>query len=236
MRNMWIIARRELGSYFISPIAYIVVAALIALTSNFFSLILFFSREATLRYLFSNLTTIMLFVAPILAMRLLAEEQRSGTIELLLTSPVNDWEVVWGKWLASFILWLFILVLTLIYPFILKVYGSPDWGPIISGYIGLIVVGGTLLAIGVLTSSLTQNQIVAAVLGVVFTIGFWIVGGGSSLLSGPLASVLNYLSLSQHINSFYQGVIDVKNIIYYLSVIFGALYIATRVVEIRRWR
>jgi len=236
MRNMWIIARRELGSYFTSPIAYIVVAALIALTSNFFSLILFFSREATLRYLFSNLITIMLFVAPILTMRLLSEEQRSGTIELLLTSPVNDWEVVWGKWLASFILWLFILLLTMIYPFILKVYGSPDWGPIWSGYLGLMLMGGALLALGVFTSSLTQNQIVAAVLGVVITIGLWIIGGGSQLLSGPLASFLNYLALSNHINDFTQGIIDIKNIVYLLSMIFGSLYIATRVVEMRRWR
>lgn len=236
MKNVIAIARRELGTYFTSPIAYVVTAALLAIAGFMFERILFFSREATLRYLFTNLATILLFVAPALTMRLLAEERRSGTIELLLTAPVRDWEVIWGKWLASFILFLAMLSLTLVYPLVLERFGDPDWGPIGSGYLGLILLGGALLALGTLTSTLTRNQIIAAVLGVALCVGLWLIAALAESNEGALNSGLRYLALGEHFFDFLKGVVDTRDVIYYLSVIAGALFLATRVLETRRWR
>ncbi len=236
MYNVWTITRRELNAYFVSPIAYVVAALFLALHSYFFSLILFFSQEASLRYLFGSMTSVMLFIAPVLAMRLLSEEYRSGTIELLLTSPVRDWELVVGKWLASVLLWLVMLALTLIYPYFLRLYGSPDWGPIWTGYLGLFLLGSALLALGTLASAATENQIVAAVFGAVLTVGLWVLRGAGDLLGGKVAQVINYIALADHAVDFTRGVVDTRDVLYFLSVIVVALFLATRVVEMRRMR
>jgi ABC-2 type transport system permease protein len=236
MRNAITIARRELNAYFISPVAYVVIAGFLVIAGYFFTLILFYSREATLRYLFSNLTTILLFVAPVLSMRLLAEEQRSGTIELLLTAPVRDWEVVLGKWVAAFVFWLIMLVPTAIYPILLSRYGNPDVLPMVTGYLGIILLGGTLLALGTLTSALTQNQIVAAVLGVGLTLLLWLIGAVGDFVGPAFSGFFQYLALSTHFSDLARGVVDTKHIVYYLSVTVAALFLATRVLESRRWR
>lgn len=235
MRNTLTIAQRELYAYFVSPIAYVVAAAYLVIGGYLFSLILYFSREATMRFIFGNLNFILLLIAPMITMRLLAEERRSGTIELLLTSPVRDWEVVVGKFLASLILFLAIVALTLVYPLVLFVFGSPDGGPIVAGYLSLLLSGGSYLAVGLFTSSLSRNQIVAAVLGIVILLVLWLADAAGSFVGGNLSSILAYLSLANHSNDMMRGVIDTKDVIYYLSFIAAFLFLTVRSLETRRW-
>ncbi len=234
MRTVFTIARRELYAYFVSPIAYVVVALFLALHSYMFSIILLLSQEASLRYLFGTMTTVLLFVAPVLAMRLLAEEYRSGTIEVLLTAPVRDWELVVGKWLAALVLWVVMLALTLIYPYFLNVFGEPDWGPIISGYLGIFLFGAALLALGTFASATTENQIVAAIVGVVLTVGLWVLRGAGDLMKGVAARIVNYVALADHTVDFARGVVDTRDVLYFISLIIISLFLATRAVEMRR--
>ena len=237
MRNAIAIARRELGAYFASPIAYVVTAAMLALFGYFFYLTLVLSKQASLRPLFGGyIIIVLIFIMPLLTMRLLAEEQRSGTIELLLTSPVQDWEVIVGKYLAALALYVLMLVPTLYYPIVLEIFGTPDWGPIFTIYFGLILLGGALASLGTFTSALTSNQIVAAVLGVGLILILWLLPAAGGLVGQPLGGVLLYLGLSTHFTDFTKGVIDTKDIVYYMSVIAGALFLATRALETRRWR
>jgi len=236
VRNVTTIAGRELHSYFSSPIFYVVTALFLAISGYFFSLILFFTREASLEILFANLGVILLLISPALTMRLLAEEERSGTIELLLTSPVRDWEVIAGKYLASLALFAIMLLLTLDFPLILERFGQPDRGPMLTGYLGIFLVGAAYLSIGVLTSAMTQNQVVAAMTAFALLLILWLADTAAGLTGGALSSVLSYVSLARHFPDFTQGVIDTSHIVYYLSVILAALFLATRVLETRRWR
>ncbi len=238
MRNVWTITSRELNSYFVSPVAYVVSAAFLLISGVLFSLILNSTMDASLRGTFSNITFIMILIAPVLTMKLLAEEQRMGTLELLLTSPVHDWEVVVGKFLGSLILFaMMLLAPTLLYVVLLTAFGSPDYGPILSGYLGVLLLGGAFLSIGVLSSSLTQNQVVAGFVGIVLLLLMWISDALSRIVGGgALGDALTYLSITRHYDDFLRGVIDTQNIIYPLSVIAVALFIATQVLQTRRWR
>lgn len=238
MRNMFIIARRELGAYFASPIAYLVMAGFLAIAGYFFSVILVLSRQATMEFVFNNVVVILLFVAPLLAMRLVAEEQRSGTIELLMTSPIRDWQVIWGKWLAAFILYLVILAFTLLYVLVLWKLGNPDYGRIVSGYLGMILLGGTLLALGTMTSALTENQIVAAVIGVALTVLFYVAGATADVSSSEslLRRFFSYIGIAEHFSDFTRGVVDTTHVVFFFSLTVVALYLATRLLETRRWR
>lgn len=237
MRNAWLIARRELVSYFTSPVAYAVTAVFLLVVGVFFGLILFFSREATLRYLFYNTSTfLLLLIGPALTMRLVAEERKSGTIELLLTAPVRDGEVIAGKFAAALVLWVLMLALTLPYPLLLSRVGNPDLGPIASGYLGLVLSGSAVLAIGVLASTLTANQIIAALAAFGMGLLLWVTDAFQSLVSGPLGSFFSYLSLSTHYYDLAKGVIDTKDVVYFLSVSVAALFLATRILEARRWK
>ncbi|MFQ5594426.1 MAG: ABC transporter permease [Anaerolineae bacterium] len=238
MRNMLIIARRELGAFFASPIAYLVTAGFLAIAGYFFSAILILSRQATMQFVFGNTVVVLLFIAPLLAMRLLSEEQRSGTIELLMTSPVRDWQVIWGKWLAAFVLFLVMMLFTGLYVVVLWRLGNPDYGPIMSGYLGMLLLGGALLALGTLTSAVTQNQIVAAVLGVALTVLLYVAGAMTDVAGADslVGRFFEALALSEHFSDFTRGVVDTTHVIFFLSVIAGALYLATRALETRRWR
>jgi len=178
---------------------------------------------------------ILLLLAPALTMRLLAEETRSGTMELVLTSPVRDGEVVLGKYLASLLLFLFMLALTLVYVVVLLRFGNPDRGVLVSSYVGAALFGAAFLAVGVLASALTQNQIVAAVISLATLLALWLIDIFASLTRGVLADVLSYLSIIARYNDFMRGVISSQNVIYYLSVIAVALFLATRALETRRW-
>ncbi|MFB0535158.1 MAG: ABC transporter permease [Anaerolineae bacterium] len=239
MRNTFAIAKRELQAYFVSPIAYAVTAAFLLVMGILFALFIINpgGAEASMVFFFGSIFSVffLLLITPLLTMRLLAEEQHSGTIELLLTSPVRDWEVVLGKFLASWMLFAAMLVLTLYYPFLLERFGNPDWGPIASGYLGFLLMGGALLSVGVLTSSLTQNQIVAAFLGVVINLLLLLCLFVSDF-AGPLSGFVSYLSTLTHLIDLIKGVVDTKDVIYYLSVIAVCLFLATRSLETRRWR
>ncbi len=238
MKNVWTITSRELNSYFASPVAYVVSAAFLLISGALFSVILTSTMDASLRGTFSNITFIMILIAPVLTMKLLAEEQRMGTLELLLTSPVHDWQVVVGKFLGSLILFaVMLLAPTLLYVVLLTAFGTPDYGPILSGYLGLLLLGGAFLSIGVLSSSLTQNQVVAGFVGIVLLLLMWISDALSRIVGGgAVGDALTYLSITRHYDDFLRGVIDTQNIIYPLSVIAVALFIATQVLQTRRWR
>lgn len=234
--NTFVIAKRELAAFFASPIAYVVGAAFLFITGIFFFLTVTWASVASLSDVFSVISIILLFIAPILTMRLLSEEARSGTLELLLTSPIRDWEVVVGKFLAAFLFFLAMLVPTLYYLFLLTRFGNPDIPITLSGYLGVILLAGMLLSFGVLTSALSANQIIAAVLGVVLSLAFWMANGLASIFGdGPLNRVLTYLSVQEHFTDFLLGLISTSNIVYFLSVMAAALFLATQVVEIRRW-
>jgi ABC-2 type transport system permease protein len=254
MRNVWIIFRKELGSYFVSPIAYILLT-MFALVVGFFFWILLGGfvvegmqaqmrgqmfpmnlNEEVIRPLLSNVSVIGLFFIPMITMRLFAEEKRTGTIELLATSPVRDVEVIIGKWLAAVALYACMLLFTALnFAFLFK-YGNPDWKPLAMGYLGLLLQAGALLAVGTFISTLTKNQIIAgaATFGVLLLL--WVLEWPSSYEAAAWARVLAYLSVIRHFESFSKGVLDSKDAIYYVSLIFLALFLTSRSMESLRWR
>ena len=237
MRKILAISVKETRSYFASPIAYVVMAMFLLITGYFFAGFVYDTSLATLSGLFSTGTIIMLMlVSSVLTMRLLAEEQKLGTIELLLTSPVRDVEVVIGKYLASLAVFAVMLALTLYYPLLLFWFGDPDAGPIFSGYLGFFLVGASFLAVGLLASSLTSNQMVSAVLSFGLLMLVWVIAQASSFVSGTPAQVITYMALSVHMGDFVKGVVDTTDIIYYLSFIALFLFLTVRSLETRRWR
>ncbi|MBC7236662.1 MAG: ABC transporter permease subunit [Chloroflexi bacterium] len=238
MKNVYHIARRELGAYFVSPIAYVVIAIYLAVVGGLFGFILYYSREATMRYVFLHGVSILflVLVTQVLTMRLLAEEQRMGTIELLLTSPVRDWEVVLGKFLAGLGVFIVMVLLTGYFVIVLLRVGDPDIGVLLSGYLGYILLGASLLAIGVFSSSLTQNQIVAAVVGIGITLVLWLTGALGEFVGSTLEGIVTYVPIFDHLQDLVRGVIDTKDIIYYLSVTALFLFLSVRVLESRRWK
>jgi ABC-2 type transport system permease protein len=236
MRNVWAVATRELRSYFLSPVAYLVIAFFLFGAGLLFGLIIESSREASLRGLISNVSVLFLFVVPMISMRLLAEEQRTGTIELLLTNPVQEWQIVLGKFLASILLVLVMVGLTLLYPLFLFVFGNPDRGPIVAGYVGVVLQAAAFLAVGLWASSLTENQIVAAVLAFIFLLVLWLSDNLGQSLGGTIGTIVSYTSVINHFQDFPQGVINTKDVIYYLSMVAAGLVLSTLSLQSRRYR
>ena len=236
MRNTLAIAERELKAYFVSPIAYVLTALFLLISGYLFSVILLNTNEASLRYLVSNLSVIWLFITPALTMRLLAEEARSGTIELLLTNPVRDVEVVLGKYLGVLGLLLVMLAFTLYYPALLFIFGNPDRGPMVAGYLGVILQAAAFLAVGLLASSLTQNQIVAAVLTFAILLIMWLSESVANFIGKPAGDVMRYLSVTSHSQDFARGVIDTTHVVYFLSIVAAALFLTFLSLQTRRWR
>lgn len=236
MNRTLAIAERELKSYFVSPVAYVVTALFLLIAGYLFSVILLNTNEATLRYLISNLSVIWLFITPALTMRLLAEEARTGTIELLLTNPVRDVEVVVGKYLGVLGFLLVMVAFTLYYPALLFIFGNPDRGPMIAGYLGVILQAAAFLAIGLMASSLTQNQIVAAVLTFAILLIMWLAESVANFIGSPGSDVMRYLSVNTHLQDFSRGVIDSTHIIYFISVVAAALLFTFLSLQARRWR
>lgn len=232
------ITRKELVLYFTSPMAYVVAGVFLSLTGVFFIDTIDRSfAEASMRgLLVQSALFLMPLIPPVLTMRLLAEEQKLGTLELLLTAPVRDYEVVIAKFLASFAILSTTVLLTLFYVLFLVFYSSPDLGPIISGYLGFLLYCSATLAIGLLASSLTSNQIVAAVVGFGIILLFTVIHRVSSILSGTAATILEQLSLTTHFEAFARGVIDTSDIAYYVLITLVFLFITTRSLESRRWR
>jgi len=260
MRNFLAIYTKELRSYFVSPVAYVIAAVFLFLSGYLFRNILMqFNywclqlsqraqymagggmpnlnlNEMVVTQFFAVMDFIWLLVVPMLTMRLFAEEKKTGTIELLMTSPISTVQVLLGKFFACLTLYMLIVALTLVYCLILEVYGDPDWGPIWSAYLGYLLLGGTFVAVGILASSLTENQIVAVLLSFGALLLLWLIDWSASFAGPTAAKILQYLSIIQHLRDFQQGVIDTKDVVFYLSLIFFCLFVTTRVLESRRWR
>ena len=229
------IAWMESKIYFSTPGAYVVSAMFLVLTGIFFvSDISAPFAEASVRGILNWASFFLAFLAPLLTMRLLSEEQKLGTLELLLTSPVRDWEVVLGKYLASYLILVATLALTLYYVLLLYIFGEPDTGPVLSGYLGLLLHAGAALAVGLLGSSLSGNQVVAAVVGIAILLLLDFVD--RALVGGTAGDVLNGFSLNLHIADFTRGVIDTENVVYFLSLAAVFLFLTIRSLETRRWR
>jgi len=239
MKNISAITYKELLIYFSSPMAYIIAGVFFTLTGVFFvSSIEGAFAEASARALFSNATYFLMpLIPPLLTMRLLAEEQKLGTLELLLTSPIRDYEIVVAKFLASFIILLAMTLFTLFYMLLLVVYqANPDIGPMISTYIGFILYAMVALSIGLLASSLATNQIVAASVGFGIIFLFTILHRINEVIEGPIATVIEHLSLLAHFESFSRGVMDTKDIAYFIVMTGVFLFLTIRSLESRRWR
>jgi len=252
--NTLTILRKELNSYFRSPIAYCVMFFFAVIAGYFFYVytvsfvqysiqssmtgqsVPMIVNDQMIRPLLSNLAVIGLFFIPIITMRLFAEEKRSGTFELLATSPVRDMEIILGKWLAAVVLYASMLGISIISMATLFAYGKPDWRPLLVGYLGLLLQGACLLAIGTYISSCTRNQIVAAVATFSVLLMLWVIDWVGTFQDSALAKATSYLSVTQHFDSFSKGVLDSKDILYYASMIFIGLFLTARSIESLRWR
>ncbi len=253
MRNTLAIAQRELNGYFSSPIAYVLIGFFALLFGWFFYVPLAFFEQQSMQMgmnpnqpmninqmvigpTLMNTTVIMLFLFPLITMRTYSEEKRSGTIELLLTSPVTDVEIILGKFLGAMALYGAMLAITTIHLAILFIYGNPEWKPIATGYLGLLLMGGCFLSLGLFISSLTKNQIVAAMATFAVFLMLWVINWIGTFVGPTAQSVLAYLSLTEHFDDFAKGIIDTKHVIYYLSFMAFGLFLTAKSVDSERWR
>ena len=254
MRNVLTICRRELYSYFVSPIAWVLLTIFSILSGGFTTLITIAFVKASLEGqmtgqqtpmnlneqvigpLFSNMAVVSLFLIPLISMRLFAEEKRQGTIELLITSPVHDLEIIIGKWLSAVLMYGALLAVLLFDYMFLFIYGQPDWRPVATGFLGIFLQGACLLSLGTFISSLTRNQIVAGAIGFALALLLWILNWTTSFGNSGTVQFFNYFSIVSHFDSFVRGVIDTKDVVYYLSMIFLGLFLTSRSLESLRWR
>ncbi len=235
MRNVLTIARREMMGYFTSPMAYAAMLFFLGVCGLIFVLSTSQSgAKADMTGMFHSMVFLSLLMCPVITMGLLAQETNSGTYELLMTRPVHDVEVVVGKFLGAFGLYLAIIVVSLEFPLIFEGFGSPDWGQTLCGYVGIILAGMAFLAVGVFTSSLTSNQIAAWLMGLILLLFFWLIGwigyGGSGLLGDVAKSLSSY----ENFGDLEKGVISSKNVLYFVTLIGFFLFLATRSLESRR--
>jgi ABC-2 type transport system permease protein len=237
MKNTTPIFKREFASYFNSPIAYIYLTVFLSLSSWLYLNGFFVIGEASMRGWFGLLPWIFLFFIPAITMRLWAEEKKVGTMELLMTMPITDAEAVMGKFLAAIAFLLVSLGLSFVLPVVVSALGDPDPGQIAGGYLGAVLIGSAYMAIGLFISSLTENQIVAFIVSVVVIFGLFIVGEDFVLFGAPdrLVPVLSFISLSGHFDSVSRGVLDTRDVIYYLSVIGFFLFLNVKAIEARKW-
>ncbi len=243
MRNVWIIASREFRTYFVSPVAYALAAMIYLILGGIFFINIYFGLQTGQispdgRMVIGPLVTILVFATPAVTMRLLADEQRMGTMELLLTAPVRDWELVLGKWLGAFEFLLLVLAVTWVYPFILQRMTSPgiDQGVLVAAYLGLLLMVAAMLGIGVLISALFRSSVAAFFVTLAILLGLWILGGLSSGAGGG-SQLAGYLSFVDHFyNNFYRGILNLGDAAYFLSLTILSIFIGSQVVEARRWR
>jgi ABC-2 type transport system permease protein len=252
------LTRKELEIYFATPIFYIIGFFFLVLAGYFFYTNVIYYKivgmqaaaqasnpqvaaqlnplQMIYRPLFSVLAIVLLFIVPIITMRLLAEEKRSGTAELLFTYPITDWGVILGKFSAALLVYIIFLAFTLSYSLALTFMTPLEWGPIGAGYLGLVLLGAAAMALGLFASSLTENQIVAGVVGFALLLLFWIIGWVQSLGTGGLGQALQFLSLLDHFEPFTTGVINTRDLVYCVSFIYFFLFLTKRQLESRRWR
>ena len=238
MRRIALICGKEIGTYLSSPMAYIVSAIFIALSGASFTTYLAqtsYSDTSIRGFLETGQLLILLFSA-LLTMRLISEERKLGTWELLLTAPVREYEIVLGKFFSCLLVLAGMLILTLYFPLLQLIFGDPDTGPILTSYLGLFLLGSAAVAIGIFASSLPPNQIVSAVVAGGILFGLWFLGMVGSLIPEPLGEILSYFSLSEHFPGFVRGVVDTRDLVYYLSVTAVFLFLSVRSIETERWR
>ena len=235
MHNVFTIARRELRSYFDSPVAYIVVVSFLLVAGWMYFSSIFLLDRADMRGFFApspfSPSLLLVILAPAVTMRLVAEEYKTGTIELLTTMPVRDGEVIAGKFLAALGLIAVALLLTFVYPITVASLGPLDWGPVISGYLGLLLFSSALVAIGILCSTLTDNQIIAFIVSFILCAALYYVYWLQFFVPGFLASIFELISVSAHLDNMARGVIDTRDVLFYLSVTVGGLLLAVRSLE-----
>ena len=241
MKNILAVCTKELYTYFVSPIAYFVCFVFSALSGFLFSVTLILTSERgglssiVIQTLLSQMAFILLFFTPVLTMKLFAEERKSGTIELLLTSPISDSQVVIGKYFASMVLLFIMLALTLLYPILILFFGILDIGLILSGYLGLVLISSCFISLGLLMSSMSRNQIVAALSSFGLILVLWIVGIFSNR-PGTIAKILSYLSFHVHFTEFSRGIIVLKDVVFYLSFTSVCLFATVKSIESSKWR
>ena len=254
MRNILAIAGKELRGYFASPIAFVCSVSSRSSTAGSSTCR---SRSSTARAcrwacghgrrdehqlrcssppVLTNTTVLILFVMPMITMRTYAEEKRSGTIELLLTSPLTDLQIILGKFFGAMGLYAAMLAVTLMHIGLLFLYGNPAWKPVVTGYLGLILMGGCFLSVGLLISSLTKNQITAGMVTFAVFLMLWVINWIGSFVGPTAQAVLSHLSITDHFDDFARGVIDTKHLVYYLSFIAFGLFLTAKAVDSERWR
>lgn len=255
MSNILAIAQKELKSYFASPIAYVVIGLFALLFGWFFiALLAFFVRQSMqmgqfgagagpmnvnqqmIRPLLLNASVLILFVLPMVTMRTYSEEKRSGTIELLLTSPLTDFQIIMGKFLGALALYGAMLLVTLAHIGLLFAYGRPEWRPIAIAYLGLLLFGGCFISVGLFISSLTKNQIVAGMVTFGAFLMLWVINWIGSFSGPTTQEILNYVSITDHFDDFAKGVIDTKHVVFYASFITFGLFLTAKAVDSERWR
>ncbi len=255
MKNIWFFIKKELNAYFTSPIAYVVIAVFLVLTGFFFySLVWWFNAQAmqmsqypayarqininqmVYSPLFHNVSIILLLMLPLLTMRLFAEEKKIGTEELLFTSPVSVNQIILGKYLASLIVLAVMLLLTGFLSIFTFAYGNPEIAPLLNGYLGLFLMGAAFIAVGIFFSSITENQIVAAILTFGALLLFWILNWAAAAAGGIWKGVLSYLSFFEHFDGMTRGILDTTDLVYYASFAFFGLFLTHSVIQSRRWR
>jgi len=255
MRNIWAICKKEVKTYFTSPIAYVAITVFLVLVGFFFySLIWWFNSQSmqmaqnpyyyqqlninqmVYSPLFHNISIILLLMIPLLTMRLLSEEKKIKTDELLYTSPISVHQIILGKFFASLFVLVVMLALTGILALFTFVYGNPEVLPVLNGYLGLFLIGAAFMSVGIFFSSLTENQIVSAVLTFGALLLFWVLNWASYSAGGMWKDVLNYVSFFQHFDDMTKGILDTTDVVYYISFIFLGLFLTHSVIQSRRWR
>jgi ABC-2 type transport system permease protein len=255
MRNIWAVCKKEIKTYFTSPIAYVAITVFLVLVGFFYySLIWWFNTQSlqmarnpyylqqlninqmVFSPLFHNISIILLLMIPLITMRLFSEEKKIKTDELLYTSPLSINQIILGKYFASLFVLLVMLLLVGILTLFTFIYGNPELQPILTGNLGLFLVGAAFMAVGIFFSSLTENQIVAAVLTFGALLLFWVLNWASSSAGSMWKDVLNYVSFFQHFDDMTKGILDTRDIVYYLSFIFFGLFLTHSMIQSRRWR
>ena len=255
MSNVVAIAEKELRGYFASPVGYVAIALFTVLFGLMYGgIVNWFADQSVrmnpmmggpqslninqqlIRPLFLNMSVVFLFVLPLVTMRSYSEEKRSGTIELLLTSPVTDFQIIAGKFLGAFGLYVVMLAVTLVHMGLLFWHGNPDWRPVAAGYLGMILFGAGFISLGLFISSLTSSQVIAGIGTFALGLTLWIIDWIASAAGPTAQTVLQYLSMTEHLDDFVKGVIDTRHLVYYFSLIAFGLFLTARSVDSERWR
>ncbi len=236
MNKTLTIFKREMKSYFYSPLAYVVISVFLVITGYTFITNILFTKTTFMHGVFENMVTLLIFLIPLLTMGLLTEERKQGIDQLLFTSPLGVIEFVVGKFLSAFVVYIVMLMFTFSFPAVLEYFGTPDYGSIISAYIGLILVGGVFISVGLFASSLTESQVIAGLISFGLLLVLWLVTLMKSVLTGTIVKIMHKIDLFAYFSDFQNGILDSRGIIVYISFTFVFLFLTTRVIDRRRWR